>query len=350
MGRRKTGEMPAMKQHPSGAFYVRLNGKQVWLGSDPTAAVGRFAAFMGASAATSASTPPSAAPIPTSAPQTVVEAPAVSGKTADEWAATLVALLINEVTPQTLETLRFDLKPFLDRFGKVPLDSVTATDLIDWRNSIGKGKSPCYINHILAAARRLLRLADYPQTSLVVRALKPAKGAGLKRKALDPAKVQEVLSKVHAEKPNLARILLLAFYCVLRPSEIPSVVYGKGDWVKKNVFAIHSKTTNGTGELRKVCFSPQALALLKTIEPQCPNYKNIKSALFRLRNSIGDFTAHPLRHSAATALTEAGVEGELIETALGHRLPYVSATYRPLPLERTCKALEVLPTLVKLPK
>lgn len=344
MGRRKTGDVPALKRHGSGAFYVRSEGRHIWFGSDPSVAQGRYGSWL-SQRAVGTPTAPAPQPAPT------INQTAATGPTVRKTAERLFALVDSECGQHERQNIRNHLKTFVERFGSRVVGTLTADELLAYRSDLARGRMPESINHSLRRAKRLLRLADFRFDSASLQAMKTVKGGVRKPKAWSVPKVRLIVEKLCPVNPNLARTLLLAFYCVLRPSEIARVVAGEGEWVSPNVFELaESKTAKRTGQARAVCFSPEALALLKRVEPRSPNFEALRLACKRSKKWVGfAFTPHPLRHSAASALIEAGVDVSLVRTALGRGVGQVDGIYFKPPYAKTCEALSALAKLVPEP-
>jgi integrase len=164
-----------------------------------------------------------------------------------------------------------------------------------------------------------------------------------KPKAWTPAQVNALLSKVAETDLNLARMMRLQFLGCLRPFSVPELVHGRGEWEETGVFALsRSKTEKRTGERQRLCLSDAALEELRRITKAHDGGALYRQQIIR----AGGKAPHALRHSACTALANAGVPDEIIECAMGHTLGRVKRVYRPQKFQETRKALAILAELV----
>lgn len=362
---------PSLRRHASGQWMTLWNGKARYLGKDAVEAQRRYAEELQAWGRWRAEKAVQAEPIAAAVPFVVAKAATpqrVSTATVDEVAKKLLATMEAEVKPITYRASAQRIGLFTAEFGKRPLSSLTPDDLSGWRTDLIKqGYAPNYINPTIVVARRMLTLAH--ETGMIevpirMGVLKGVPIGAAPDKSWTPEQVSKLIALVAEYKPNLARMLLLQFWASMRPSEVGRLTFRRGKWHKKveGCFVLdESKTEKKTGEKRVVVLTPAALALLERTTPECETFGALCQAVKKVCEKAGDkrvkaivgekhFTPHPFRHSAQTALTEAEVTGELVECAAGRVLPRALRVYKPLPLAATRKALEVLGTLVPLPK
>jgi integrase len=340
---------PSLRRHATGVYFWREDGRNVYQGKDAAAAqrawLERFGSRLSAQ-------PSAAAPqltqgtglLPQAAPLAV--SPALPLRTVRDVAEKLESILDAQCTPERARVYRYELAPFVSKFGSRPLAALSAEDLLTYRASLVKRYKPWTVNGRLALIRRLLNLSDelgWVERPFKLRVLKSVPIGETKPKAWTPEQVNARLRKVAETNPNLARMLRLQWLCCLRPFSVPEVVFGRGEWEGRGVFVLsRSKTEKQTGERQRVCFSEAALEELKRIEPEYGEGRLYRQACQR----AGGFAPHPIRHSACTALANADVPDELIECAMGHSLGKVKRVYRPQKFQRTREALGVLAELV----
>lgn len=216
------------------------------------------------------------------------------------------------------------LRRFLHGFGHRQASTIKATDLHALKEEMLRaGYSPKTINHDLSTVKSLFLWASgvdlIPPVNLrYVRslALPPTPD-----KSLTLTQVREMLE---AEPVKLKPWLAVNYLALMRPSEVVTVVNGRGEWEEPWLFRCHGKVTNRTQEYRRIVFSDEALFWLSKCEPHWSRQDSYYRATERAGLTGGP---HPLRHSAATHLAQLGVARHDIDLLLGHLPPRVSRTY-----------------------
>lgn len=366
--------IPTLRRHCRGSFYVRIpHGGSLWFGSDQASAERAYSTWAEGFAAENHPRKGggnSKATLSARSPRGMdpASAPAVPTLSTQAVAEQLFALVDSESGPAGRRKVRACLKRFLEHFGTREIGSLKAADLIAYKAKlVGDGLKPTTINDALTYARRLLTFAydaEYVQVPFRLRVLKNVPKGAVKSKAVSVANLKTLLKAAHDLKPNVARMMLLQFWGVMRPSELPKVLYRQGEERGTGVFAIDGKTTRKTGELRPVLLTDAALKLMEQTEPLYKDGLGYRHEVWklgrRLRREHGDgfiralvgtpdLSPHFLRHTANQALIDAGVREEYIRTAMGRLKARVDRGYGAKEnYEEARKAVGVLAKLVPL--
>jgi integrase len=351
---RTRNRLPSLRQHGRGHFFWRVKGRDVYAGRDLREAQAKYsAAFPDALPGAGASEAPQTQPEPSKGNGSQPKARAGQASPTVQVAADrLLSIIDADCTPERCRVYRYELAPFLERFGSMPLHRVTPEALLAWRNETVGAYAAWTANGRLSLARRVCGLAfELGMIAAPIKIKLALAGVDVgrtKTKAWTPAQVSALLKRIATVNPNLARMCRLQFLCCLRPFSVPSVIFGRGEWEAPGVFVLaQSKTEKATGEAQRVCFSPEAVAQLKQIEPAYNGGRLYRQAVNKATAATGEAEApHALRHSGATCLANKGVADELIETALGHLEPRVKRVYRPAKYQATREALSVLAKMV----
>lgn len=286
--------------------------------------------------------------------------------TTKEAARRLLEFVGTEVGASAQKFCRLKLSAFLSAFGNRQLEKLSESELEAWRDSIVKRyNNPNTANERLGVARRLLTFANNRRLvteQFRLSCLSNTKKKRPPRKAKSAEYVAEIINKVAALNPNLARHLLLAWYCCLRPSEISRLVAGEGEYIPTNkdwkgkIFVPTVSKCQHKGQDRHILLTIEALELLEQIREygkqgstrQClpPNMYALGQACRKLKKDGLDFSPHFIRHSSLTALVVNDTPRDCVETAAGHSMPYVQGTYYPPPFGRTLEAMAILPKLI----
>jgi site-specific recombinase XerD len=296
--------------------------------------------------------------------------------TVQETAEQLFILVDSESGPDGKRKVRRSLKRFLAAVGPNPINGLTANDLLRYKKKLVEELAPNTINDYLTYTRRLLNFAW--ETGAVehpfrLKVLKNVNRPPLRIKGIKPADLCKLLSAVNEVNQPCARLMLLQFLCVLRPSEAATLLHRRGEQQSDGTFAIPSKTTRRSGELRRVLLSEEASRLLALIPTTYDTGAETKLRMTNglvyakrvwkvgrklretkgdewLRSLIGkaDLSPHFLRHSAVQALIDAEVREEYIRTAMGRLKPRVDRTYGAENYTAAREAIAVLSTLVPL--
>jgi integrase len=341
--------LPSLRKHKIGHFFWRENGKDHYAGRDLTKAETawrlRFSAELGAQAQGLAL--PLGASVPDGGQRTAVT-PSRRLRTVQETTDRFLEQVEAQCSPERSRVYRYELAPFLSEFGSRPIDSLTPDELLSFRAKTIRKYKPWTSNGRLSVLRRVLAMADtlgwLERPYRTAQLLKGVPIGETKPKAWTPEEVRAKIGAVAKKNPQLARRLRLQWLCCLRPFSVARVIEGEGTWEGEGVFALaKSKTEAKVGERQRLCLSPAAMEELKKIQKGM----YLEGPLYRVACVRAGFGApHALRHSAATALANAGVTDELIETALGHSLPRVKRTYRPQGYQQARAAMALLAELV----
>lgn len=216
------------------------------------------------------------------------------------------------------------LRRFINAFARVRGDSIRAADLAALKTDmIRGGYHPKTVAHDLSAVKSLFRWAAgmelIPAVSLdFVRAdpLPPTVD-----KSLTLAQVREMMKRAPT---HIEAWLRINYYALMRPSEVIRVVHGQGVWEEAWLFRCHGKSSGRSSEFRRIVFSDAALSWLGRCEPRWSRQDTYYQAVAR---ACGPGGPHPLRHSAATHLSQLGVGRTEIDLLLGHLPSRVSRSY-----------------------
>jgi integrase len=385
---------PSLRRHATGQFFVLWGGKTRYLGSDKSEAQSRYAVELDAWRVWREEKPkPNAKAVYQSAGMAEgavavaerverVRPSAVRGATVEDAVDRLLEKIEDEASELTHKSAKSRLRWFTEfrprgsalSVGDMPLSAISGDILISWRSSLIKhGYAPNSINPTIVLVRRVLTLAtetEMAEKPFRLSLLKAVPAGAVPDKSMTSETIAALLEVVAAHKPNLARLLMLQYWCCLRPSEVSRLVYEEGEWIDdkgqpaaegSGYYRMDSKTEQTTGQKRVVVLTPEACALLARTKRECPNQFAYRDACWKASEKIGTeridrligkehFNPHPFRHSSQTHLVQAEVADELIDCAAGHLLPKVKRVYRPQPLAATRKALVKLSALVPCPK
>lgn len=357
-----TGLKLSVRRHARGHFFVRNQGKDIYLSTNLNEAHRKAVDLLGADRIQS---------IDGDRPKGVVsfaskvqrdfkrwkKTPTAEkqGKTFREGASDFFETIEAEKGAPTAKHYRKTLGSFLAVFGDQLLGEIPPTELRRFRIELIKKYAPKSVNHHLASLRRFFRFCfdmDFVKQPMRANLLKSVPLPPTPDKALPIERVREVISSVAKVNLNLAKMMLLQFWTCMRPSEVAKVLFKDGEFEPRypGVFKLkRGKTDLQTGEWTRIVFTEEALELLKSIKPDYTEHRYYCRACQRVAEAIGDdFSPGPLRHSASTALIEAGIDGETVETCLHHILKRVQRTYRPQPYQKAREAMKTLVELVPL--
>lgn len=372
-------------------FFVRIprrfGGGTKWFGSNEEAARAAWTAWGALYQRQAESALPSAAP---SRPRTRSALPLTDPTpfrggmprvgpqpmTVRAVAASLFALVDSESGPAGRQKVRLCTNRFLNLYGDRLVHELTAADLVAFKASLAALK-PTSKNDLLTYARRLLTHAwdiEAIEDPFRLKVLANVKRGALPDKAMKPSAVRDLIATIYKVHPSLARICLLQFYIVGRPSEAPKALYAErfgGVWEADGVLAVVGKGTRKSGEPRRLLFSEPALTLLREVGkptwkrgdgaqfPLCPN----GLAYGQFARRIGEKIKHQVqqltgkeslsvwafRHASNQALLDAGVSEEDARKAAGHVRDRVRRAYGVREnYTQTRQALRVLAELVPL--
>ncbi len=180
------------------------------------------------------------------------------------------------------------------------------------------------INHDITAIRGLVAWASGMEY------IAPVSLAGCRKLPLGPAPDKslhwgEVVQMMRDAGERLRPWLALNYCCLMRPSEVITVVHRRGQWTEHGVYRIPSKTDRRSPVRRHVVLSESALIWLELAEPIWSRLDSYSQAV----RAACAYGPGRLRHTAATHLSRAGVDRASIDLLLGHSPGRVSATYAP---------------------
>jgi len=238
------------------------------------------------------------------------------------------------------------LKRFNHGFGDAPAEMVRPTHLQTVKDEmLGAGYAPKTVNHDVIAVRSMFDWASGLELISAVN-MKGVKVLSLGPPPDKSMPIERVLSMIAKATHPLKAWLALNYLALMRPSEVVRVAHKQGTWVETGVFRLDKGKTDLKATLpRHVCFSDEALSWIDACDPKWSRLDCYSAAVRRV---CGPGGPHPLRHSAATHLSQLGEERAAIDLLLGHAPPRVSLTYARInwqPLRRTASRLTLQPAV-----
>ncbi len=363
-----------VRLHRLGHWFIRHKGRDVYLGTDFRSAQDRAVQLLGPEKVILQTRPPKHAN-PAAMRRWVAitmkridketkPLKVLQGRTFEGAAGLLLNTLNGAEQRQGRKHVAKTLGAFLENFGKRSVHSLPPEELLKFRASLLEHYSPKTFNHHVATVRRLLRFVyelEWVERPYRVDVLRAVPLGPAPDKALSRDRIIEVISTVADANLNLARMLLLQFYGVMRTTEVPKVVYAEGVFESKYPFVFRlnrGKTDKQTGEATRIVLVPEALQLLEVIERQypdgdrygkaCTRLQSKKNKTRKLNKAIGPWSPGPLRHSAATMLAEHGIDETTIRAAEHHVQDKITRVYRPPPFAKVRDAMAILPQAVPL--
>lgn len=225
-------------------------------------------------------------------------------------------------------------------FGERPIDSLTISELLDWRKRLAAQYAPVTTNHYLVAARGLLRFSAAMgwRQPLPLELVKNIRTPPPKDKSWTPDRLRMTLNRCQRADPYLYCWMSVGFLTLTRPSETHRMMFdilsGAGTWHEEGVYVLQEhKTATRSHMPRYIPVCPTAMALIercKTLRP-----KKLRDAAKReFPIPYGDWNAysracvkqsgeppHALRHSSATYLIRSGTARSTVDEMLGHQPP-----------------------------
>jgi len=249
------------------------------------------------------------------------------------------------------------LGPFLEIFGNKSVHALRGEDLLKFRAAVMRAYSPKTVNHHIASVRRLLRFIyelEWIEHPYRVELLKSVPLPPAPDKAMPAERIRGIITAVAGLNLNLARMLLLQFYGVMRTSEVRRwcIVTASSSQVPVRFQAERGQDRPADRGADEGGPDPEAQRLLEVIEPQYPTADRYGKACTRLqdqlKDTVGPWSPGPLRHSASTILADSGVDDALIRAAEHHAQERVIRVYRPPPYAKVREAMSVLAEAVPL--
>jgi integrase len=324
---------PKLRKHASGLYVVRWAGRDRYLGRDPTEAQKRYLKSL--EEWTAWRTVRNTQRLP----------PMTQAYTLAEIVARFIEAKELERGPDLRRYYAKHLKRLLHAYGPARADQIRARHLQAVKaEMMAAGYAPKTISHDLIAAKAVLTWAAGLEY------IPPVMLKGVRTPALGPPpdkslSVKAVRKWVLGTPAPLQAWLAITYLGLMRPSETVRVVNAQGDWAETGVFRLdRGKVDRSARMARHVVFSPEALRWLKQCEPVWSRLDTFSAAV---RRECGAGGPHPLRHSAATHLVQAGVPRADVDLLLGHAPPRVSLTYARIvwpPLRRTVARLSLKST------
>lgn len=361
-------QIPAMRKHARGQYFVRFAGKWVYFGTNLKPAEAAYVRWI-----SEVYMPAMQASEHARAMQTV-ERSHKGGKAL--LIVDLVHMYLEELgaihrRPETIDTVKRCLRHLLAVYGTMPARKFTPSMLMALRRDLqnirlcnAQGEpvvpaapkyAPKTLNHFTVAIKAVFHFGGS------IGAIPPISFAGVKSITLERREpvtftrqqVAELISKATSEwlvrkrfRPGadyerigieLGHWLSLNYLAAMRPSNVVRLVHMEGRWKITpgphsggGVYELHrSKTTNS----RHIILSSEAVGHLESLikmgaAGEHARWKLESSYALAVRKVLGAIGwPHPLRHSAATHLGEAGVSQEDIANILGHCTPGALRNY-----------------------
>jgi integrase len=182
--------------------------------------------------------------------------------------------------------------------------------------------APRTINHDLQAVKTMLSWAmDCGLVPLVrLRAVRKLAVGPVENKAWSRSRVKAF---IEAAPEHMRPWLAVQYLTAARPMEMVRLARDQGEWVERGVYALRNKAERNVTIRRHLLFSRVAFAWWRRIEPHWTRLDSYSAAVRR----VLEHGPHPLRHSAATHLLQAGLLRDDADAILGHYPRRVSATY-----------------------
>lgn len=248
--------------------------------------------------------------------------------------------------------LRLHLLP---RFGRLHLDQLEQTEIMDWiASKIAEGYAPATTNRWQVILSHMMRMAK--QWGVPGAERNPLEGVkqrecnNAKERFLTPAETARLKAAVDASpNPQLKHIVALLILTGARKRELLDARWEHFD-LDRRVWRI---PTSKTGRARHVPLSDDALAVLAavprfegcpyvvpnpaTLQPIQSFYNSWHSA--RCAAGLPDVRVHDLRHSAASNMVNAGQSLYVVGKVLGHAQAKTTERYAHLSNETLLNAV-----------
>lgn len=321
---------PTLQRHVRGTYFTHWGGRRRYLGRDPAEAQRRYLKELESWAAWRALRNTQRLP------------PMTQAYTLAEIIAMFMEAKELERGPDLRRYYAKHTKRLLHAFGQARADQLRARHLQALKSEMQKvGYAPKTITHDIVAAKAVLVWAAGLEY------IPPVMLQGVKTPSLGPPpdkslSVKAVRKWVLGTEPPLRPWLAITYLGLMRPSETVRVVNEQGEWAEAGVFRLdRGKVDRSARMARHVVLSAEALRWLRLCEPVWSRLDTFSAAVRRVCGSGGP---HPLRHSAATHLVQAGVARADVDLLLGHAPPRVSLIYARIawqPLRKTAARLSL---------
>jgi len=285
--------------------------------------------------------------------------------------AQLLEITAHQLAPITVRQRPYTLKTLDTGFGNKPLGKLRLIDLERFqRQRTAQGKQPATINAEISVLKTILRRANlwhrFHQYKPMPRRTPPP------GRALSPEEVQRVIASIPAGKKyqNSGDALMLAISTGMRSAEIKQLRWQDTNFLTRTLSIRHSKTPAGWREIQ---LNDTALAVFKRryIAAAAASQAESQHFVFPSRGDpskpLGKFHSgwatirkrsgvnarfHDLRHTAVTAMLEAGISESLIRAQVGHSTSQMTFYYshpRTEALKRAADALDPINHAQRLP-
>lgn len=342
---RSPSAIPALKRHATGVWYVYWSRRSYYFTRDEAESRVRYLehirdVFLPAQQAEALRRTSAAANTPRARALPLVDL-------AHAW---LEHLADERRAPETINSYRLKLAPFLHAFGAMPAAKFDPQLLAAMRTDlIAAGVHPTLLRHRLVAVKNMfawaeragyvrgLDLSAVPigrQHRPIRTIFRPAQVRQLIDRAADETARLPTRPRAHApEKAAQVRAWMSVQYlAAMRPSEVLRLADRAGEWLLPpqpgvgGVFALaENKTAWAGGARRFVVLSSEAVHHFNALRPLWRSRFQYHDAVHRALGPCG--LPHLLRHAAATHLDEAGAREEDIARVLGHGTPGALSRY-----------------------
>lgn len=274
--------------------------------------------------------------------------------------AALLQLNAHQLAPITVRQRPYTLKTLETGFGKKPLGKLHLIDVERYqRQRATAGKQPATINAEITVLKTILRRANlwhrFHQYKPMPRRNPPP------GRALTPEEVQRVIASIPAGRKyrNSGDALMLAITTGMRSAEIKQLRWHDVNFLTQTISIRHSKTPAGW---RTIQMNETALRVLtrrydaapRNVQPEdfvFPSRTDPRKPLTNFHNGWATIRKrsgvnarfHDLRHTAVTAMLEAGIPETIIRAQVGHSASQMTFYYshpRAEALARAADALE----------
>ncbi|HJQ24353.1 MAG TPA: site-specific integrase [Blastocatellia bacterium] len=259
-----------------------------------------------------------------------------------------------ETNKRSAKSDRLYLKSLVRFFGNMMLGAISQIDVERYKRDRlacpvwkGRPRRPASVNRELSCLSKILRLAcenGYIATTPRIKMLRENNQRIRYLSADEESQLMRVLEIKHT---NLRPLVILALNTGMRLGEITSLAWKQVDFQRGLIYLTNTKT----GKDRAVPMNEDCRAVFDAVrgaggagERIFNNLPDVSSAFWKLcrQAKIEDLRFHDLRHTFATRLADAGVDGFTIAALLGHSTIQMTARYTHPTKDRLRRAVEVL--------